>query len=424
MRAILIVLVVVALAAAGGVSYFANQLLSSAERVAAPAEPEPAPVTRPTLVAVAAADMTAGHTLSADGLRWQPWPEDAVRDSYLVVRPDDPDPAGARETLATRFAGMVVRHPVAAGQPLTEALVFTRGDAGFMAGVLEPGHRAVAVPVSQESAVAGFILPGDRVDVMLSLDLRNDRDDSGEVYEKLMGTVPIVRYVAETVIEDVRVLGLDQQMTQPEEGTARVSSVATLEVTPAEAEALTIVGRMGALSLALRGLGDRQVSDAGTQPDGSAAQAGHQAAAAAAKADDGRPAPAGDVTGHNAGDAAAVGRRDARAFVGDLHVSNTLATMMTTFVAQEMAAAQSRWDVVIHRGAESGSIQTFRRQGGSGWLPGPEVPYGTIPAPGDDETATPRDASQAAPAPVVAPGNVSRIATDVLRGGGNWPQKD
>lgn len=250
MRGLMIVLVIVALAAAGGVSFFTNRLISEVR--SKPEAPLQAEVPTPPLVAVAASDIVPGATLTDKAVRWEPWPSDALRPEYAVVPPNASLPDRIKADALPRFAGKVARSPIVQGQPLTDALVFARGDAGFLAGTLARGHRAVAVPVSADSAAAGFILPGDRVDVILSQDVRRH---VGEAVASQARDVALVRYAAETVIENVRVLAVDQTMSAGEDA-ASVVDTATLEVTPEQAETLAVARHMGTISLTLRSLED------------------------------------------------------------------------------------------------------------------------------------------------------------------------
>lgn len=315
MRALMIGVVAVALAAAGGASFFANRLLTASAEQSAQAA-RPAPVVAP-LVLVAAQDVPAGAPVTEQALRWQPWPSDALRPEYAAVTPDDPDPQAARAAAQQRFLGMLARRTLAAGEPLAEAKLFTRDGAGFLAGTLTPGHRAVALAVEAHSAASGFILPGDRVDVVLSQDARRHLDDDTE--QARPGDIPVVRFTAETVAENVRVLAIDQIMRTEETESARVVKTVTLEVAPEQAERLAIAQQMGRISLTLRSL----------EPE---------------------PVQMADVEGG----VDVVGRAAAKAWTGDLQVSPSLAALLRRGVSEAVPAAapapQVRpWSVTIHR---------------------------------------------------------------------------
>lgn len=233
-----IVLPVLALALAGGTAYLAHDWVQSQKRPAQAAS-EPAPVERKAVL-VAAVDLAPGQFLHAEGMRWQEWPDVSLPDTYIVkgTAPEED------------LAGAVVRQQVAAGQPLTRAGVVKPGDRGFLAAVLEPGMRAVSVPVDEASSNAGLIFPGDRVDLILTQTIGGD--DSAD------GTKTAARRVSETVLTDVRVIAMGRKLHNDtgEEvgGAADRARTTTLEVDGAGAEKVALVTELGKLSLSLRSL--------------------------------------------------------------------------------------------------------------------------------------------------------------------------
>lgn len=195
----------------------------------------PAPPT--TYVLVAQNHMPTGHFVQPEDLSWQAWPEDTLMFGY--VRKGE----GSIEL----FVGTVVRTPMTPGEPITEARVVRPGERGFLAAVLNPGMRAVAAKIDATSGVAGFIFPGDRVDIILTHSVKivglNPTDPDEE----------ITRKAGETVLHDVRVLAINQT-TYNEEGQPLVGKTVTLEVTPKQAEMVRVTAAMGRLSLSLRSL--------------------------------------------------------------------------------------------------------------------------------------------------------------------------
>jgi pilus assembly protein CpaB len=181
-------------------------------------------------VLVAAGDLQPAQTLTKENLRWQPWPQDALNSVYLT-RSSRPD---AIETLV----GTVIRNRIAAGEPIRQENLTPR-HAGYLATVLPPGKRAMAVRISAESTAGGFILPNDRVDV-----LHND------------GKSPLSR----TILGNVRVLAIDQVVddtTKTENGKANViGKTATLELDPSQTEILNAAQAAGTLALSLRSAAD------------------------------------------------------------------------------------------------------------------------------------------------------------------------
>jgi pilus assembly protein CpaB len=194
------------------------------------AEPPPRPK---TIILVAARTVHAGSLLK---------PEDLAGKEFAAGEPaasdGTPDSVEARRELV----GAMVRRGLAAGDVVRNGDVMRPGDHGFLAAVLMPGMRAVTISVDNTTGSAGLIWPGDRVDLILTQTI-------GEP------SVPLGRRVAaETVLGDIRVLAIDQQIVQ---GAAPTSSdsharTVTLEVTPEQAERISVAGRLGRLSLSVR----------------------------------------------------------------------------------------------------------------------------------------------------------------------------
>jgi pilus assembly protein CpaB len=234
-----VVLLVVALATAGGTAFMVKGYLSSQQRATEPvarAEDQPA---KPTVeILVAKEDLTTGTFLKAENLTWQAWPEEGVIEGYVVK-------AKGKET---DFVGAVARTHLHAGEPITPTRVVHPGDRGFLAAVVDPGKRAISVPVDATRGVSGFIYPGDRVDVLLSLKATIPGEDEEQ---------PSTRYFSETVLADVRVLGIDQT-TENTGAAPRVPKTATIEVTPQQAEKVSVALEIGELSLSLRSVGRQE----------------------------------------------------------------------------------------------------------------------------------------------------------------------
>lgn len=188
-------------------------------------------------VLVAKRALTAGTIITADALGFQPWPQELVQDAYFLDGEAD----------MNKLLGTVVRYPITAGEPVTQGSLVSPGDRGFLAAALGPGMRAVTVPVSATTGVAGFVFAGDRVDLILTQQV----DGSGD-------TAPLK--AAETVLRNLRVLATDQtvEKTVDENGKTAVTEWrnVTLEVTPKIAEKIAVAQTIGTLSLALRSLAD------------------------------------------------------------------------------------------------------------------------------------------------------------------------
>jgi pilus assembly protein CpaB len=223
----MILLVLVALSLAGGTALFARNWIQS-QRPAVAAKP--APVIEGKEVLVAKQNLPAGTFVKPDHMRWQPWPEHNVAQAYVLKGKGD----------MNAFVGAVVRQGVAVGEPITDGRVVKPGDRGFLAAVLDPGMRAISVPVNAETGISGLVFPGDRVDLVVTHNLKQ----SG-------GTA---RHASETVLTKIRVLAIDQK-TDDQSGKPAVSKTVTLEVTPKQVEAVTVADALGKLSLSLRSLG-------------------------------------------------------------------------------------------------------------------------------------------------------------------------
>ena len=201
-------------------------------------EPPPVQPTQATIenrmVLVAKGDLPAGQFVRPDNLQWQAWPEAGIADNYVV------EGKGKLED----YVGAVVRSGLTNGEPISDGRVVRPGDRGFMAAVLTPGNRAVTVPVTPSSGLAGFVFPGDRVDVILTMTIQPDKE--GEKVEK-------ERRASETVLTGIRVLATDQR-ADDQKREVTVAKTATLEVTPKQAEVIAVVSEMGKISLSLRSL--------------------------------------------------------------------------------------------------------------------------------------------------------------------------
>ena len=194
----------------------------------------PVPVGPKVLVAKKA--LPVGTIIDADSFSFQPWPKELMQGAYYVEGQPD----------AKNLAGTVVRYQIAAGQPVTRGSLVGPQDRGFLAAALGAGMRAVTVPVNTTTGVAGFIFPGDHVDLVLTQQVQGGGDGA-----------PLK--VSETIVRNVRVLATDQRFTDKDEDgktAVRTFSNVTFEVTPKIAEKIAVAQSLGQLSLSLRSLAD------------------------------------------------------------------------------------------------------------------------------------------------------------------------
>ncbi|MGE5151822.1 MAG: Flp pilus assembly protein CpaB [Rhodospirillaceae bacterium] len=228
------VFLLLAVIVAGATAFMARAWLQS-ERAALIAQvgaPKEVPVAPTLQVLVARNPVHTGQIVKPDDLRWQSWPEGSLAPSYIIE--------GKRPM--SDFVGAVARGPIDAGEPITDGKLVLAGTRGFMAAVLQPGTRAVSVPISATTAVSGFIYAGDRVDVLLTHVLTGDK--SGQ------------HSATETVLRNARVIAMDQRLDFSPGDKPDVGKTATLELTPKQSEIVTLAVKMGDLSLALRSLQD------------------------------------------------------------------------------------------------------------------------------------------------------------------------
>ena len=229
-----LVLLLGALVIAIGTALMARSMFAGAS---APQVEAATPVPQGPKVLVAQRALPTGTIITADAVGFQMWPEEHVQDAYFLDGESD----------LTKLLGTVVRHPVTAGEPVTQGSLVAPGDRGFLAAALGPGMRAVTVPVSAKTGVAGFVFPGDRVDMVLTQTVKGDEGQSLKA--------------SETILRNLRVLATDQSTTQETvEGktVVRAFRTVTLEVTPKIAEKVSVAQTIGTLSLSLRSIADSQ----------------------------------------------------------------------------------------------------------------------------------------------------------------------
>ncbi len=190
-------------------------------------------------VLVAAANMPVGHEVKTSDLEWRDWPVESVNEAFFTQ--------AALPGALEDYTGAIARREIAAGEPIMGGKLVNPGESGFMAAVLEPGMRAVAVPISVETSAGGFILPNDRVDVLLTDEVRNQGAPGGPGSEA---------FITRTILENVRVLAIDQVFKEIEGEQVIAGSTATLELTPGESESLAMADAMGGIVLALRSVAD------------------------------------------------------------------------------------------------------------------------------------------------------------------------
>ncbi len=228
-----IAILVVAALAAGVAALLVRNLVSGNNQATANTTPEI--IQMPTTeVLVANTNLNRGKTIVRGSLRWQPWPEDGIAPSFVVKN--------NRPKALEDSVGSVVRMPIMTSEPITPNKVVSTGENGFMAAILEPGKRAISVKISPETGAGGFILPNDRVDIILTEE--KDSDFGGSMT------------TSNTVLENIRILAIDQTYRETEDNQVVIGKTATLELSPGQAELLALSQAVGDIQLALRSLSD------------------------------------------------------------------------------------------------------------------------------------------------------------------------
>jgi pilus assembly protein CpaB len=242
-----VILLVAALLIAAITAFMARSMFTGA---AAPQAVAAKPVETGPKVMVATKALPVGTIITAESFRYQPWPKELVEDAYFIEGETaaEPTKGKAESDVAAPddIIGTVVRNSVTAGQPITKGSLVRPGDRGFLAAALGPGMRAVTVRVSALTGVAGFVFPGDRVDLVLTQNVEGP------------GGPPLK--VSETILRNLRVLATDQRSTNVADKngntTVRKFKLVTMEATPSIAERITVAQSIGTISLALRSLAD------------------------------------------------------------------------------------------------------------------------------------------------------------------------
>jgi pilus assembly protein CpaB len=233
----LVVLLLAAVAAGGAALLVRGMLGGGTPKADARLEPTIAIAN----VLVAADNLQPGQPLQASQVRWQQWPATGVDPSFIRQ--------SSGISLQAAVAGTVVRTQIVKGEPITYAKIVKGDAAGYMAARLQPGMRAASISVSLASVAGGFILPDDRVDVILT--------------QSPNGSSKMAR--SSIVLSDVRVLAIDQTTDGQNKKSVSDARTATLELTSDQAENLARAQASGTLSLALRALGDNSAARNGGQ---------------------------------------------------------------------------------------------------------------------------------------------------------------
>ncbi len=233
MKAARIVVLAIALTA-GGIA----AMLAGRSEKQPPAKQPTMPKIASVEVLVAKSDIPVGTAVSAGDVEWQAWPASAQTGNFIRK--------SSFPNAIQKMSGLIARAPFVAGEPIRQAKLVDAKGSGFMAAILPKGMRAVSTQISPETGAGGFILPNDHVDVILT------RRDAGSSASK---------QGSETILSNVRVLAIDQNVQEKSGQKVVVGKTATLELSPNQAETLALAQHLGTLSLALRSITDARRDD-------------------------------------------------------------------------------------------------------------------------------------------------------------------
>lgn len=278
MNAVRLIILLVAAVAAIGLAFVVRGAFGDKKAPVAAAAPSVTAVSKPQVqVLVAKRDLPIGTRLTPADVGWQSWPAEGLNAAFIT----DGAPPAAPETGAKgavddakkaasslfggaamqQVVGSIVKEPILANEPMTLRKLVHSGEGNYMAVVVQPGMRAMSVSVTVDTGAGGFILPGDRVDVILALQNEGGRG-----------------FTSSTVLRNIRVLAIDQASEPDKDAKTMVGAVATLEIATGDTEVLTSA-QAAAKSQGLLVLALRSYADAG-------AASGRVASRSAAPADD------------------------------------------------------------------------------------------------------------------------------------------
>ena len=240
---------IVVLAIAIGAGGIAAYLASGSNDKPAPAQPIAQLKTVDILVAKS--DIGLGRSVKPDDLQWQTWPAATASSSFIS--------RASKADAIKEITGSIARSPFIAGEPIREQKLVRADGSGFMAAILPAGYRAISTEISPETGAGGFILPNDRVDVLLTKREKNP-DKAGPDISS-----------AEVILSNVRVLAIDQAPKEKDGTNTLVGKTVTLELKPEQAETLARSRQSGSLTLALRSIADVNAVE---KPDDQASKRG------------------------------------------------------------------------------------------------------------------------------------------------------
>ena len=246
MRLLVICLVVLAVFGAGGAVILVKKFIDAGNKSQSSSVSETGKKIKTIFVLVADATLQPGTLIKTASYRWQQWPNDAVTENYFT---ETNNIAGVPEAIKE----FKIRQPIFKGTPITKEMVFKTDTVGVLPGLLKNDMRAMSVSVRSPNGPVGLILPGDKVDVIVTMEMQKLISDyqTSEKRELSGKEPPPVKYGAETILKNITVIAIDQNFESKEVSEKPISTV-TLELSSIDAEKLAVAKSMGNINLVLR----------------------------------------------------------------------------------------------------------------------------------------------------------------------------
>jgi pilus assembly protein CpaB len=246
MRLLVICLVILALFGAGGAVILVKKFIDAGNKSQSSSVSETGKKIKKIFVLVADATLRPGTLIKTASYRWQQWPNDAVTENYFT---ETNNIAGVPEAIKE----FKIRQPIFKGTPITKEMVFKTDTVGVLPGLLKNDMRAMSVSVRSPNGPVGLILPGDKVDVIVTIEMQKLISDyqTSEKRELSGKEPPPVKYGAETILKNITVIAIDQNFESKEVSEKPISTV-TLELSSIDAEKLAVAKSMGNINLVLR----------------------------------------------------------------------------------------------------------------------------------------------------------------------------
>ncbi|NQW02351.1 MAG: Flp pilus assembly protein CpaB [Rhodospirillales bacterium] len=244
MRILIVGLIVLALSVAGISTYLIKNF--STPTAIEELEKQAKPKVNQILIATRA--FNPGEKIVPDMISWLPWPDESMSEHFISVDEED-----LKNDRTQKVIGSYVRHPVQAGEPILTSKLFKDDAAGFLPGLLDKGMRAISIPVTEQTGVAGFILPGNHVDLILVHNKGSEalKKKTIKTEDDLTQPIQVLNTTTETILSNIKVIAVNQVVGKIE-GQSLIGKTLTLELTAKQVEIVMTARSMGQLTVSLR----------------------------------------------------------------------------------------------------------------------------------------------------------------------------